>query len=97
MRPRAIVSWSGGKDSCLALMRCRDACDVRAMITMFDESGTRSRSHGLRPEVVAAHAARLGLRSIAASCSWATSEEAFVAGLDGLAADGFTDALVAAG
>ena len=90
MRPRALVSWSGGKDSCLALMRAASTYDVRAMITMFDEGGTRSRSHGLRPEIVAAQAERLGLRSIAAFCSWATYEEAFVGGLAGLADEGFT-------
>src|SRR6187397_228812 len=89
-RPRALVSWSGGKDSCLALMRAASTYDVRAMITMFDEGGTRSRSHGLRPEIVAAQAERLGLRSIAAFCSWATYEEAFVGGLAGLADEGFT-------
>src|SRR5688572_6984233 len=90
MKPQAIVSWSGGKDSCLALMRAASTYDVRAMITMFDESGTRSRSHGLRPEVVAAQAERLGLRSITAFCSWASYEEAFVDGLARLAGEGFT-------
>ena len=32
------------------------------MVTMFDEDAARSRSHGLRPEVLAAQADRLGLR-----------------------------------
>lgn len=89
-RPRAVVSWSGGKDGCLALLRRWDTYDVRAMVTMFDESGARSRSHGLRPEVIAAQAARLGVRTISASCSWASYTDDFVRALDGLAADGVT-------
>ena len=48
-RPRAAISWSGGKDCCTALMRACDHLDVVAMLTMFGEDGERSRSHGLRP------------------------------------------------
>ena len=57
---------------------------------MFDESGTRSRSHGLRPELIAAQAASLGLRSVTACCSWSTYDEAFTAALRTLAHDGIT-------
>src|SRR5262245_44590071 len=56
MRPHAAVSWSGGKDCCLAFMRARDIFDVVALITMFGEDGNRSRSHGLTPKVIAAQA-----------------------------------------
>ena len=69
-RPRAAISWSGGKDSLAALAASRDRFDVVAALTMFDESGARSRSHGLRPELVAAQADRLGLRSVTARCGW---------------------------
>ena len=47
------------------------------MITMFDEHAERSRSHGLRPELVAAQAERLGLRRITGRCSWPTYDAAF--------------------
>ena len=57
---------------------------------MFDESGARSRSHGLRPELVAAQADRLGLRSVTARCSWSTYDAEFTAALRLLAADGIT-------
>src|SRR5262245_19476128 len=60
------------------------------MITMFDEEGVRSRSHGLRPEVVAAQAERLGLRQVTSRCSWPTYDAAFAAALDEVAADGVT-------
>ena len=70
MKPCAAISWSGGKDSCLALLRAHADYDVIAMITMFAEDGERSRSHGLRPEIISAQASRLGLRSLVGRCSW---------------------------
>ena len=77
MKPRAAVSWSGGKDSYLALHRSQTHFDVVAAITMFNEPGTRSRSHGLRPEVVEAQVRRLGLMPICGRGSWTTYEEGF--------------------
>ena len=62
-RPTAAISWSGGKDSCAAYHRARSEFDIVAAITMFNEDGTRSRSHGLRPEIISAQLERLGLRS----------------------------------
>ncbi len=76
-RPTAAISWSGGKDSCAAYHRARAAFDIVAAITMFNEDGTRSRSHGLRPEIVEAQVERLGLRSITQRCSWDTYDAAF--------------------
>jgi uncharacterized protein (TIGR00290 family) len=84
MKPKAAISWSGGKDSCAALMRAADDFDVVAMITMLDEHGDRSRSHGLRRQVIAAHARRVDLESIVGCCTWATYDDAFRAALDRL-------------
>ena len=89
-RPRAAVSWSGGKDSLAAVAATRDHFDLVCALTMFDESGQRSRSHGLRPELVTAQAARLGLRLVTARCAWATYDAAFTAALRELADDGIT-------
>ena len=50
MKPRAVISWSGGKDSCAALHRTHADFGIAAMVTMFNESAERSRSQGLRPE-----------------------------------------------
>jgi diphthine-ammonia ligase len=69
-RPRAAISWSGGKDCCSALHRVADRFEVAAALTMFDEEGARSRSHGLRPELVAAQVDRLGLADVSRRCSW---------------------------
>jgi uncharacterized protein (TIGR00290 family) len=87
---RAAISWSGGKDSLAALTASLGHLDVVAALTMFDEAGERSRSHGLRPELIAAQAASLGLRAVSAQCSWATYDESFTAALRSLARDGIT-------
>ena len=76
-RPIAAISWSGGKDSCAAYHRVRETFDFVAAITMFNEDGTRSRSHGLRPEILAAQVERLGLQSITQTCTWNTYDAAF--------------------
>ena len=89
-KPRAAISWSGGKDSLAALAAVRDRLDVVAALTMFDESGERSRSHGLRPELVEAQADRLGLRSVVARCTWQTYNDAFRGALIKLAVEGVT-------
>ena len=81
MKPRAAVSWSGGKDSYLALHRSRSSYDLVALITMFDEDGTRSRSHGLRPQILEAQAERLGLPICKGRGSWATYEDGYLQAL----------------
>lgn len=89
-RPRAAISWSGGKDSCSALARVAGRFDVVASLTMFDEAGARSRSHGLTPAIVRAQAAALGVRPVLAGCTWDTYNDAFAAALATLAADAVT-------
>jgi uncharacterized protein (TIGR00290 family) len=89
-RPRAAISWSGGKDCCSALHRAADRYEVAAALTMFDEQGERSRSHGLRPELVAAQVDRLSLEHVSRRCSWENYDDEFVSGLEELAAKGIT-------
>jgi diphthine-ammonia ligase len=89
-RPRAAISWSGGKDSCAALQRVHAHFDVVSMVTMFDEGAVRSRSHGLRPDVIAAHAERLGLTQVIGRCSWDTYNDTFSHALEQIAAVGVT-------
>jgi diphthine-ammonia ligase len=89
-RPKAAVSWSGGKDSCAAFERSRDAYDIVAALTMVDESGARSRSHGIRVELLRAQSDALGLRHVMRSCDWSSYEREFENGLRELAADGVT-------
>src|SRR4029450_10771312 len=84
MRPKAAISWSGGKDSCAALVRGHHGFDGVAMVTMADERAARSRSHGLRPEVLDAQADRLGLSRVIGRCSRAAHHSGKGAALEPL-------------
>ncbi len=85
----AAISWSGGKDGWLALLRAREAGhDVRYALTMFDESGARSRSHAVPPDVMAMQVRALGLEPVAARAPWQGYEEALVAALRDLSRRG---------
>jgi len=90
MRPKAAISWSGGKDSCAAYHRARATFNIVTAITMFNEDGSRSRSHGLRPEILTAQVERLGLQSIHETCTWDSYDAAFDRALGRAAADGIT-------
>ena len=57
---------------------------------MVDDDAERSRSHGLRPEVLDAQAERLGLRRLTGRCSWQTYDAAFDAALQEAQAGGVT-------
>jgi diphthine-ammonia ligase len=63
MQPlRYAVSWSGGKDSALALWRLwQRHGPPQALVTTLIDDGSRTRSHHLRPEVLRAQVAALGL------------------------------------
>jgi uncharacterized protein (TIGR00290 family) len=90
----AAASWSAGKDSCLAVWRAlRHGVHVRTLLTMFDEQGERSRSHGLPPSLIAAQAAAMDREWRVGRASWRTYEERFVAELRQLRADGHTQVI----
>jgi uncharacterized protein (TIGR00290 family) len=82
-------SWSGGKDSCLALHRAATRGAIpRALLTVFTEDRTRTRSHGLHRSVVEAQAESLGLELRTVSSSWGDYRENLVALLEGAQRDG---------
>ena len=64
---RYALSWSGGKDSTLALDRARRAgLDVACLFNIYEGSSGRVRFHGVRAELIAAQASALGLPLLAA-------------------------------
>lgn len=78
-----IVSWSGGKDSALAFWRTlRHHGRPAALLTMTIEDGSRSRSHGLRPDLLQAQADAVGLPMVLHATSWRDYEMHFVAALE---------------
>lgn len=79
MSERIVCSWSGGKDSCLALDRAiRGGARPVCLATMFTEDGERSRSHGLSRGVIEAQAAAISLPLLSRSASWDDYEAAMV-------------------
>ncbi len=76
---KAFCSWSGGKDSCLALSRAKAAgVEITHLVTMFDESGIRSRSHAVSLSLMRAQADALGLEFVAPVASWQSYEAVFI-------------------
>ena len=89
-KPRAAISWSGGKDSCAALHRTHADYDVVAMVTMFDEEAERSRSHGLRPEVIGGAGRSPRPAPVTGRCTWETYDELSIGALAEAKNDGVT-------
>ncbi|MBS1845766.1 MAG: diphthine--ammonia ligase [Actinobacteria bacterium] len=82
-------SWSGGKDSALALHHAlAGGAKPGLLVTMLTESGERSRSHGLRRELLEAQGAALGVPIAFAATTWHGYEEALRAELAGAAQQG---------
>lgn len=91
---RAFFSWSGGKDSMLALHRALDRGHrVEALLAMFDEDGERSRSHALSAPLMQAQADALGVPLVIRRASWNDYEAVFTAQLRDFAARGITHGL----
>jgi uncharacterized protein (TIGR00290 family) len=75
-------SWSGGKDSALALHHAIEGGAAPGLlVTMLTEGGERSRSHGLRRELLEAQARALGVPIAFAATTWDGYEEALAAEL----------------
>ena len=76
---KAFCSWSGGKDSCLALSRAiANGYEVTHLLTMFDDRENHSRSHAVRLEVMQSQADALGIELIAPRASWQDYERVFI-------------------
>src|SRR4051812_22558062 len=90
----SLCSFSGGKDSCLALWRAqKSGLDVRSLLVMFEQSGERSRSHALPLDLIRKQAAAMDLQLRVRNASWATYEAEFIAALKQYRAEGFTSAV----
>lgn len=82
MKKTFTTSFSGGKDSTLALYLAKQQGLVPvSLINMLDESGERSRSHGLKLEILHAQAKALALPLITKAASWNTYEIQFITAL----------------
>jgi uncharacterized protein (TIGR00290 family) len=96
MRPKAIVSWSSGKDSAFALHLARAAgvFDIVALLTTLTEDYGRVSMHGVREELLDLQAEALGLPcfkvKIPAPCPPEVYASAMQAAMDKWRRDGVT-------
>ena len=84
-----FVSWSGGKDSCLALFHAiKKYGQPKYLLNMLTEDGSRSRSHGLCKAVLERQAAALQIPILFYSATWNNYENVFLQALHELKNEG---------
>jgi len=72
-------SWSGGKDSCFALMqRLKDNSVLKVLINMMNENGKISRSHGLPQYILQQQSAALEVPLLTQPSTWNDYESNFI-------------------
>jgi diphthine-ammonia ligase len=89
---KAFVSWSGGKDCCLAYYRAlRNGIEACFLLNMATEHGDRSRSHGLSTALLEMQSQSLGIPLLQGQATWAEYEAEFKKALFILREKGITD------
>jgi len=82
---RSVVSWSGGKDSCYAMMQAKAAgYQPVVLLNMMNENGQISRSHGLPQALLMEQASMMDMVVVTVPASWESYEERFIAALQQL-------------
>jgi diphthine-ammonia ligase len=77
-----FCSWSGGKDSCLALYHAiQNGGKFHSLLTILSEDGVTSRSHALDKPLIEEQARSLGVEAVFRSASWDQYEAEFISGL----------------
>lgn len=77
-----LCSWSGGKDSCFALMQAIEAgFQPKVLLNVMNEAGQISRSHGIPASILEAQAQAAGLPIHLISSSWQEYEQHFTGAL----------------
>ncbi len=81
MKPKALLSWSSGKDGAWALhvLRQRSEVEVVGLVTTFNQVFNRVAMHGVRMELVEAQAVAVGLPLWPVPLPWPCSNEVYEA------------------
>jgi diphthine-ammonia ligase len=75
---KLFSSWSGGKECALATYKAiSQGHEVLYLLNFISEDGQRSRSHGIKANVVALQAKAIGIPLIQVKTSWENYEENF--------------------
>jgi diphthine-ammonia ligase len=86
-----FASWSGGKDSALALYRAiQNGGRPERLLTMFDSEGDRSKSHAVSEAIIRAQADAIGIPLVIRRAGWTDYKEQFLSGLDEMKAADIT-------
>ncbi len=82
MQKKTLCSWSGGKDSCFALMQAiQIGYQPKVLLNVLNEEGKISRSHGIPSTILQSQAAAAGLPIHLISSSWNEYEKHFTSAL----------------
>ena len=77
-----VCSWSGGKDSCFAILRAiTTGYTPKVLLNVLNEEGRISRSHGIPAEILQAQSQLAGLPIYMISSSWQEYEAKFTEAL----------------
>lgn len=75
---KVFSSWSGGKDCALATYKAiSQGHEVLYLLNFISEDGERSRSHGVKANVLALQADAIGIALVQVKTSWENYEENF--------------------
>jgi len=90
-----LCSWSGGKDSCFALMKAMDhGYTPKVLLNVLNEEGKISRSHGIPYNILEAQSEAAGIPIHLIQSSWKDYEQNFTNALHYLKATYTLDAAV---
>jgi uncharacterized protein (TIGR00290 family) len=85
MTKNSLCSWSGGKDSCFALMQAiQQGYTPKVLLNVLNEEGKISRSHGIPSPILQQQAAAASLPIHLISSSWQEYEMHFTSALSSL-------------
>lgn len=74
---KAVICWSGGKDSALALWKARAQFEVVGLVTTVTEEFQRISMHGVRRALLEQQAAALGLPLQIVPIPWPSTNECY--------------------
>jgi len=75
---KVFASWSGGKESAMATYRAiSQDYQVSYLVNFISENGERSRSHGIKAEVLRMQSEAIGIPMVQVRTSWENYEENF--------------------
>ena len=89
---KAFISWSGGKDASLSLFKAvkEYSLDAKYLLNMISEDGVKSRTHGIKSELLVAQSQAMDIQIIQRPAAWDSYEKEFIAVAKTLKDEGIT-------